>query len=988
MKDVNNDPRVGSARDNSTSPSAARISASTNSASFATLFSTLAPVSVYAAVCLLIFLVLRRKWPRVYAPRTFLSSLDTHERSDPLPGGCFNWIPAFYRSPDVDVLNKSSLDGYLFLRYLKLLCVICAVGCIITWPVLLPLHRYGGEGSKQLDILTFGNVKDPMVYYAHAFQAWLFFGKLVARFILYMVSRECVFFINLRQAHLLSPYYADRLSSRTVLFTCVPQNILDEKKLRKIFGESAKHIWVPREVEELDELVKDRESTARRLERAEITLIKKVNAAYFHALKNGHPDIITERWSQGSAQKEMDMAHIISPRSHSLDEKDFSSPPMSPPSPVLPSSPKDFPRHNGNTGLQTSYKYKGPDPELNGSTAAQWIPYSQRPVHRPLANYGRRVDTIKWSRNQLKAMEKKISRLRRQYKKKLGNKIPAVFIEFDSQLSAQSAYQTLSHHCANHMVADIVGVSPDGIIWNSLCLRWWERIVRRFAVQALIAVLVIFWSIPCALVGIISNIKFLTDSLPFLFWINDLPSVILGLISGLLPALGLSLLMSAVPFIMRALARVAGIPTTAKVELFTQNAYFVFQVVQVFLVTTLTSAASSALLGIIDDPTSAKSLLSQNLPKASNFYVSYFILQGLAMSATRMIHGGSIWWNQLLPNASGNPRLIARRYHRLRVVHWGAIYPVFTNMGVIAISYALIAPLVLGFAFCGLLVIYVTYRYNLLYVYSSSLDARGLHYPRALKQTLTGLYIAQICMIGLFALKAAIGPLVLMFGLVIFSVLVHISLNDSLKPLLCNLPRTLAVEEELRRHGESLDTITEEDFKDPEDNTQYDMDFDPGMGGIDIHEQQQSRGMPREECAKVFRLTAQGIKSYINSYDFITPMIAPLFSPSPASRNFILHWLHPEVFTDYAVLRARVPEYPPILYGDGVIKDAFLPPGMVKAAPKVWLPKDKAGVSVQEVRHSGRVIASKDTGAWMNEKGLISVDLEMDPREGWERMRF
>lgn len=37
---------------------------------------TLIPVTVYATVCLLIFWVFRRKFPRVYAPRTILSSLE------------------------------------------------------------------------------------------------------------------------------------------------------------------------------------------------------------------------------------------------------------------------------------------------------------------------------------------------------------------------------------------------------------------------------------------------------------------------------------------------------------------------------------------------------------------------------------------------------------------------------------------------------------------------------------------------------------------------------------------------------------------------------------------------------------------------------------------------------------------------------------------------------------------------------------------------
>ncbi|KAH8594063.1 hypothetical protein B0O99DRAFT_514425, partial [Bisporella sp. PMI_857] len=1001
--DVNqDDPRVGSSRDNETSPSALHLNTASNSNSVATLFSTLIPVSIYATVCLLIFWVLRRKFPRVYAPRTFLSSLDTHERSDPLPGGWFNWIPAFYRVPDTTVLNKSSIDGYLFLRYLKLLCVICGMGCIITWPVLLPMHTYGGKGSKQLDQLTFGNVVKPNWYYVHAAQAWLFFG-----FILYMVSRECVFFINLRQAYLLSPYYAERLSSRTVLFTCVPYQILDERKLRKIFGESVRRIWIPRDTDDLDELVNDREETALRLERAENLLIRKVNTAYIKALKNGHPDIYTQRWSQDTEPKEANLSVVSlnSPKSVALKEIDeIASPisPASPGSPDMPSSPREFLRVDGTPGLKTSYGFDGPAPDINGSVAAQWIPYSSRPVHRPLSNYGRRVDTIKWSRRELKEMAPKIAKLRRHYKKGNGRPIAAVFIEFDSQANAQSAYQTLAHHRANHMVPDIVGVRPQEIIWQSLQLRWWERIVRRFAIQAFIAVLVIFWSIPCALVGIISNVKFLTNAVFFLAWINKLPSVILGLISGLLPAVGLSLLMSAVPYIMRGCARAAGVPTQAKIELFTQNAYFVFQVVQVFLVTTLTSAASSAVKGIIDNPMSAQSILAQNLPTASNFYVSYFILQGLAMSATRMVHLGGIFRFQIFSAAIKNPRLRSMRYHRLRIVHWGAIYPVFTNMGVIAISYALIAPLILGVAFIGLCIIYITYRYNLLYIYSSEFDARGLHYPRALKQTLTGIYLAEICMVGLFVLKKAFGPMVLMVGLVIFTALVHISLNDALLPLLYNLPRTLAVEEELRRAGHNGLDAEEPKVEDPEQQDPgYDSDFDPGAENESniIHDPQTlDRGIPRAEGEKALKLTANGLASFIrfkvrnspfpgiiSSVDFWSYWI----TPDPLSKpNVVLKWLHPEVFADYSVLRQAVPEYPPIIYDENAVRVAFMPPAMKAKTPRIRVPRDKAGVSLQECRHSGEVLKISDEGAWIDEKGLITVDLDDDPREVWEQMRF
>lgn len=366
-----------------------------------------------------------------------------------------------------------------------------------------------------------------------------------------MISRECVYFVNIRQAFILSPYYANRLSSRTVLYTCVPRQLLDERKLRKVFGDAVKNVWIPRDTMELDMLVKEREQTAERLEKAEIALIKKANLAYQKALKTGHPDITPSRSSQDSPSKEIEVS-VVSESSNSPGSDPGK--PDEETSNIVPAessvSPRDFLRIDGTPGNLTSYGLDGP-PDVNGSIAGQWIPYSSRPVHRPLANFARRVDTIKWSRNQLKDLAPKISKLRRQHKKGQTRPIAAAFIEFDSQANAQSAYQTVAHHRANHMVPEIVGVRPQEIIWGSLRMEWWQRIIRRFLIQGFIAAMVIFWSIPAALIGIISNVKFLSENIFFLHWLPLLPSVLLGIIEGLVPAIALSTLMAAVPIIMR-----------------------------------------------------------------------------------------------------------------------------------------------------------------------------------------------------------------------------------------------------------------------------------------------------------------------------------------------------------------------------------------------------------------------------------------------------
>lgn len=102
----------------------------------------------------------------------------------------------------------------------------------------------------------------------------------------------------------------------------------------------------------------------------------------------------------------------------------------------------------------------------------------------------------------------------------------------------------------------------------------------------------------------------------------------------------------------------------------------------------------------------------------------------------------------------------------------------------------------------GVYLVYQAYRYNFLFVYDIRIDTKGLVYPRALQHLLTGVYLANVCLIGLFAIKSAIGPLLIMVFFTILFICAHLSLNEALGPLYSFLPRTLDVEEELQQAKE------------------------------------------------------------------------------------------------------------------------------------------------------------------------------------------
>jgi hypothetical protein len=175
----------------------------------------------------------------------------------------------------------------------------------------------------------------------------------------------------------------------------------------------------------------------------------------------------------------------------------------------------------------------------------------KRPTHRLKFIFGKKVDSIHWYRSELARVTEEVNVLQRKHQNGEAKQLSAMFIEFNSQSDAQISLQTLSHHRPFHMAPRFIGISPREVVWEALNLSWWQRIVRRFAVQGGLGALVIFWSFPAAIVGTISNITYLCNMIPFLKFILDLPDLIKGAIEGLLPSAALVALMSLVPIICR-----------------------------------------------------------------------------------------------------------------------------------------------------------------------------------------------------------------------------------------------------------------------------------------------------------------------------------------------------------------------------------------------------------------------------------------------------
>lgn len=379
------------------------------------------------------------------------------ERSPELPKGLLNWIGPFAKLPDAYALTHQGLDAYLFLRFLRVAATITFITMCITWVILFPVNATGKGGLSQLEVLSFSNVSvdlSPNYHYAHVFVAWAVYG-----FIMYMILRECIFYINLRQAYMLTPQYARRISSRTVLFTVVPNYYLDEARIRQMFPNTVLYVWIAGKTDKLDKMVDERDKVAMKLENAEIKLIKMANKAHGAAAKKG-------------------------------------------------AEPADH------------------DDAETGNVVARYVPDKKRPSHRtgPLGLLGKKVDTIKWSRSELQRLVPATEQAQAEWAAGNYEKANAFIVEFNTQADAQVGYQLLTHHKALRMSRKAIGVKPQEVIWKNLSIPWWQLPIRRYLVFAFIVVLMVFWAVPVAIVGLIAQVNTL-QRLPGLGWIGKIPPV-------------------------------------------------------------------------------------------------------------------------------------------------------------------------------------------------------------------------------------------------------------------------------------------------------------------------------------------------------------------------------------------------------------------------------------------------------------------------------
>lgn len=300
----------------------------------------------------------------------------------------------------------------------------------------------------------------------------------------------------------------------------------------------------------------------------------------------------------------------------------------------------------------------------------------------------------------------------------------------------------------------------------------------------------------------------------------------------------------------------------------------------------------------------------------------------------------------------------------------------------------------------------IVWRYNLIFVYDTSSDSKGLFYPRALMQLIVGLYLAEICLIGLLALNSAFGAMGMVVTLLVFTGLVHFFLSDAITPLLRNLPQTLSMEEDIQEEEKAKAARLAEreaangvdgagaaaSYFDPEEafgDEEIEVEDTDGDDHV-VVSNRALEGASSIRAAITDWLKASAKEKAQNEaktsgFSEMLEKIAFWTSKGQGDRppGLLAKFLHPEEHEDFVALRKLLPkeDRPEIIYSENDKYCKYQPPELWEPKPILWIPRDDARVSRQEVAHTRLSTPITDVGATMNEKGRVIVDFDAAPFE-------
>ncbi|PWN88656.1 DUF221-domain-containing protein [Acaromyces ingoldii] len=733
-------------------------------------------------ISFLVFSLVRRRSPALFAPRTKLKGFTPHTKG--VDDGIFSWIGPTLRTEDVKILHIVGLDAAIILSFFKMafwiFFFLTVWSCAVVMPVNYSNHgsidgvapseeprRLPDDGGGDKDghdghgkgFMSFGLPTNPDVPWSWSFPTsspyhitHLATVYLFTAIILRALWKGSHKFIRSRQLYALE--LLQSIPARTVEVRNLPPHLQRERDLAEYFegfGLKVESTAVVRETAGLKELLAKRTNTLYQLERTWCRWLGNPTNA-----TNYDPERIMRAVEQ---------------------KQDYSLVALHRAAAAAPSSDVEAEPLLSGTGRDQE---DNDDEDDDGTKSIRAPQGRQRPTVRlqPWNPFSTKVDAIHLLETRFKLLDRDVKRLRSK------GAVPSSvgFVTFVDAMSAQVAAQTVHYplplYCETNLAPE-----PRDIIWSNVSLTPNERRVRQVLVSSFTFALFVFYIPPLAFIASFLSPRTIKKYLPALYDLLKRDDRLMAIASTSLPSIVVISFNAVLPLILEWTAHLQGLKARSLVEFSVLKRYHIFLVTSVIFVFLVTQTALTVLADLANNPMKIIDKLAESLPGARHFSLSYVVFQALAILPLQLLQlpvvigrafGRLVWARTPREHAELNapPQLYA-----------GSVYPAALIVFTLCIVYSIVSPLITVFGAIYFGLAYVVYKHKLLFVFYKAYESRGQAWPLSTSRCIWALLLFQLFQLSLFSVRKQLLLSALTLPLLAFTAWFGSFLDSTFRPL-------------------------------------------------------------------------------------------------------------------------------------------------------------------------------------------------------------
>ncbi|KAH3744510.1 early responsive to dehydration protein [Pelomyxa schiedti] len=367
------------------------------------------------------------------------------------------------------------------------------------------------------------------------------------------------------------------------------------------------------------------------------------------------------------------------------------------------------------------------------------------------------VDALDYFQNSLVNSAKKIETLQ-STALETAPQTASAFVTFTDALTAMKCVQTIL--VSPGVITPSRAPHPENVLWQNQHISSWQRSLRLLAIDVVLFFLIWIWMIPVGFAVSLFSIATLEQIPGGKDLVEALPASVLAILNGFLPSLVVIICFSILEPLLIFIVKLEGLLTNLEEKRTVLNLWFLFLVLNVFLVSTLANSILGALeqIKMLVDPMAVVDMLAKALPSQSAYFMNY-ILMGALSSSISLLRPQDIGLRFI-------KRLIAKTDRDLRAADYPAEFDYMCYYGqttlvfTIMLTYTPIAPLIVPFAVFYYVSHNVMHTYNVIYVYRPSHD-EGLLWGTTFDQIFVGTLVSQAILFGILSLNLFTGGMVI-----------------------------------------------------------------------------------------------------------------------------------------------------------------------------------------------------------------------------------